>query len=71
MITNPTLNLSKGFTLVEMIIYVAFLGILGVLAINATLVMTNAYVNLRVSRDLNQSGVATLERMTREIRNAN
>lgn len=60
----------RGFTLVEMIFYAAFLGILSVLAINSTLLMTKAYTKLRVSRDLNSSATAVLERMTREIQGA-
>ncbi len=60
----------KGFTLVEMVVYAAVLGVLSVLAINSTFIMTQAYASLRVSRDLNQSATAVLERMTREIRAA-
>ncbi len=61
---------TKGFTLIEMVVYAAVLGILSVLAINATLIMTQAYASLRASRDLNASATAVLERMTREIRTA-
>lgn len=61
---------NTGFTLIEMIIYVVILGIIAVLAINSSLEMTKAYVNLRVSRDMNASATAMLERMTREIRGA-
>ena len=61
---------NKGFTLIEMIVYVVILGIIAVLAVNSTLEMTKAYVNLRVSRDMNTSATAVLERMTREIRGA-
>lgn len=61
----------RGFTLIEMIVYVVILGIIAVLAVNSTLEMTKAYVNLRVSRDMNASAAAVLERMTREIRGAN
>lgn len=66
-----TRNFRTGFTLIEMIVYVAILGIITVLAVNSTLEMTKAYVNLRVSRDMNTSATAVLERMTREIRGAN
>ena len=63
-------KLVGGFTLIEMIVYVVILGIIAVLAVNSTLEMTKAYVNLRVSRDMNASATAVLERMTREIRGA-
>lgn len=61
---------TKGFTLIEMVVYVAVLGALAVLAINSLLIMTGTYANLRASRDLNTSATAVLERMTREIRSA-
>lgn len=60
----------KGFTLVEMIVYVAILGIITVLTINSTLVMTRAFADLRVSRDLNSSATALFERITRDVRGA-
>ncbi|KKU81900.1 MAG: hypothetical protein UY07_C0007G0054 [Parcubacteria group bacterium GW2011_GWA1_47_8] len=59
-----------GFTLIEMVIYAAILGIIGVLAINSTLLMTRAFTDLRVSRDLNSSATALFERITRDVRGA-
>jgi prepilin-type N-terminal cleavage/methylation domain-containing protein len=61
---------TQGFTLVEMVVYAAVLGVLAVVAINSMLIMTGAYANLRASRDLNASATAVLERITREIRTA-
>lgn len=61
----------RGFTLIEMVVYAAVLGVLSVLAMNSTLIMTQVYSSLRASRDLNQSATTVLERMTREIRTAN
>ncbi|MCK9344661.1 MAG: type II secretion system GspH family protein [Candidatus Pacebacteria bacterium] len=61
---------TSGFTLVEMVIYVGILGVTSVLAINAMLTMTSAYTKLRVSRDLNSSATAVLERVTRNIHEA-
>ncbi|MBI5816966.1 MAG: type II secretion system protein [Candidatus Yonathbacteria bacterium] len=60
----------RGFTLIEMVVYAAVLGVLTVVAINSMLIMTQAYASLRASRDLNASATAVLERMTREIRTA-
>lgn len=57
-----------GFTLVEMVVYAAILGVITVLAVNSTLLMVQAYTNLRVSRDLNAGATTVLERLTREIR---
>lgn len=60
----------SGFTLVEMVIYVGFLGVMSVLAINSLTTMTNGYIQLRISRDLNSSATAVLERVTRNIHEA-
>lgn len=59
-----------GFTLVEMVIYTAFLAILVVLAINSLLVVSKAFAYLRVSRNINTSAEAAFERISRETRNA-
>ncbi len=61
---------SRGFTLVEMVVYAAILGIIAVLSINSMLAMTRAFTDLRVSRDLNSSATALFERLTRDIRGA-
>lgn len=63
-------NRLRGFTLVEMIVYAAVLGIIAVLSINSMLAMTRAFTDLRVSRDLNSSATALFERLTRDIRGA-
>jgi len=59
-----------GFTLVEMIIYVAFFTILSVLTVNATIMVMKSFYSLRLTQNLNQSATVALERMGREIRNA-
>lgn len=61
---------TEGFTLVEMLVYVAMLAILSVLSIQTTLSMTRAFADLRVSRDLNSSATALFERITRDVRGA-
>ncbi len=60
----------KGFTLVEMVIYIAFVAILSVLAIEATMVVMKSFYTLRLTHNINQSATVALERMSREIRNA-
>jgi|SRR3989344_1694081 len=67
---KATTSLVWGFTLIEMVVYAAILGVITVLAVNSTLLMVQAYTNLRVSRDLNAGATAVLERLTREIRSA-
>lgn len=61
---------TRGFTLIEMVVYVAIFGVISILAMQAMFVVTRAFTDLRVSRDLNSSGTALLERMTRDIRGA-
>lgn len=59
-----------GFTLVEMIIYVAFFAILSVLTINATIMVMRSFYTLRITQSISQSATTAMERMSREIRNA-
>lgn len=61
---------AKGFTLIELIVYVALLAVVTVLAIQSTMTMTRAFADLRVSRDLNSSATALLERISRDARSA-
>jgi prepilin-type N-terminal cleavage/methylation domain-containing protein len=66
----PSLKSSRGFTLIEMLVYIAIFTVLSILAIQAMSLMTRAFTDLRVSRDLNSSGSALFERMSRDIRGA-
>ena len=60
----------RGFTLVEMIIYIAFFAVLSVLAVNATIMVMKSFYTLRLNQSVNQSATVALERLSREIRNA-
>lgn len=60
----------SGFTLVEMIIYIAFFAVLSVLAIEAIMVVMKSFYTLRLTQNINQSATTALERMSREVRNA-
>lgn len=61
----------KGFSLIEMIIYVAILSVLTIVTVNATFETVRVFAEFRVSKNLNSSAVSFLERITREIRAAN
>jgi len=63
-------NKKSGFTLVEMIIYIAFFAILSVLATEALMVVMRSFYTLRLTQNINQSATTALERMSREVRNA-
>lgn len=67
---NKKQGTTKGFTLVEMVIYTAFLAVLAVLAIESLMAVSKAFSYLRVSRNVNTSAEATFERVSREARNA-
>lgn len=61
---------TRGFTLVEMIIYIAFFAVLSVLAVNVTVMVMRSFYTLRLNQSVNQSAMVALERLSREIRNA-
>ena len=73
-IQHSTFNIqspaSRGFTLVEMIIYIAFFAILSVLAVNATIMVMKSFYTLRLNQSVKQSATVALERLSREVRNA-
>lgn len=60
----------RGFTLVEMLIYVSFLAVFSVLVINAVIITTKAFADFRLTRDINNSAVTVMERLVRDIRTA-
>lgn len=59
-----------GFTLVEMIIYVAFFSVLSILTVNATITVMKSFYALRMSQNISQSATTAIERMSHEIRNS-
>lgn len=58
----------RGFTLIEMLVYVAILAIMTVAVITVTLSQSQAYADFKVARNVYTSASASLERMVREIR---
>jgi len=63
-------KLTRGFTLVEMVIYIAFFALLSTLALEATIVVMRSFYTLRLTQNVDQSATVALERLSREIRNA-
>lgn len=63
-------NKKSGFTLVEMVIYIAFFSILSSLAVGATVLVMKAFYSLRLTQSVNESATVAMERMSREVRNA-
>jgi prepilin-type N-terminal cleavage/methylation domain-containing protein len=60
----------KGFSLVEMIIYIALIAIIFVFVINLVLSFASSYKDIAALRIVDRSAMNSLERMTRDIRNA-
>lgn len=60
----------KGFSLVEMVIYVAILSIVTFVLINTFISFGDTYRQVRMHRAIDNSAYVSLERMTRDIRNA-
>jgi prepilin-type N-terminal cleavage/methylation domain-containing protein len=61
-------KLTRGFSLVEMIIYVSILAIISVVVVNTILSFTGSYRDLRALRALDHASIGAMERMTRDIR---
>ena len=64
------LQVLTGYSLVEMIIYVAILSVISLLAINTILSFGPSYHSLLAYRLAENSGILSMERMSREIRAA-
>lgn len=67
-IKNYKLKTNSGFSLIEMLIYVATLVLVLLIIINTTLLMAKAYSGMKISYDINNSAVNIMERVAREIR---
>lgn len=63
-------KLTSGFTLIEVLIYVAILGIISVAVITASVTIMSSFNKTKVTRNILESGNNSLERMTREVRQA-
>lgn len=60
----------KGTTLIEAVIYSAILAIVVIAVTDSLLVMMRSYASVKISRSINMAAQVALERMAREIRNA-
>lgn len=61
----------KGFSIVEIIIYLAIFTMVSILVINSFITVTKSFEITRTNRDLLESGINSMERLSREIRQAN
>ena len=60
----------KGISLVETIIYLAIFTIVSILVINSFVTVMSSFVTTRTNRDILESGINSLERISREVRQA-
>jgi len=60
----------KGYSLLEMLIYISILTVIFILIVNTTISFTRSYRDLFVLRAIEHSAITSLERMTRDIRNS-
>ena len=58
----------KGFSVLEMVVYVVILSIIFVIVVNTLLVIVRSYSFVKVSIDINSSATISMERMVQEIR---
>lgn len=65
------INKKSGFTLMEILIYVAIFVMLAGVVITSFTVVVGTFSNSQTNRDLQESGSTSMERMVREIRQAN
>lgn len=61
---------NTGFSLLEVIIYTALFVMISGATVDAIVQTTRAFSNLRISRDINDSAIKVMERLTRDIKNA-
>lgn len=69
-LTTYDLKLKAGFTLLEAVIYVAFLGIISVVIINFMIQISNAYHVLQAEREVVSNARLVVERMEKSIAQA-
>jgi type II secretory pathway pseudopilin PulG len=63
-------NKSKGFTIVELIVYLGILVLMLVAVVQSVVLLTSSYRNVKAIRDIEVSGMYIMDRMTRDIRSA-
>lgn len=63
-------KLTKGYSLVEMIIYVSILSVVSVILVNTVLSFTGSYKELQTLRMVDRSAMDVFERISRTVRSS-
>ena len=61
----------RGFTLIEMLVYIAILSIATAIALSSVIAFSDSFINFKISRNITTAALTSMERMTRDIRSAN
>lgn len=69
-LTNMKNTRKNGYSLMEMLIYLAIFTMLSILVINSLITVMTSFSTTRTNRDLLESGSTAIERISREIRQA-
>ena len=67
-ISNPRLN--SGFSIIEIIVYIAIFAVMSAVIINSYITIFSSFSNTQTMRNLLESGHTAMERISREIRQA-
>lgn len=63
-------NFTKGYSVIEIVVYLAIFSALSITIINSFIVVSSSMMTTRTNRDLLESGSSSMERISREIRQA-
>ena len=67
---NYKLKTTKGFSLVEILVYISIFAIVSVVVINSYIIVFGSFSQVKTNHDLVSSANSSLERISREIRQA-
>ncbi len=60
----------RGFSIIEIIIYLAIFTIMSIVVINSFMVIISSFSSVRMNHDLSDGGSVSMEKISREIRQA-
>jgi len=61
---------NHGYSIAEVIVYLAIFAMVSLMVINSFIVVISSFATTRTNRDLLESGLSSMERISREIRQA-
>ena len=60
----------RGFSIIEIVVYIAVLSVISVTAVETIIVMNTSLIQIRTTRTLSNAASGTIERMARTIRDS-